>query len=91
MDNQIYTHSYFVNTLKAHVELEFSLPPKMAAKAIEILEQQQREIERLRRALSIYADENHYATSVGGMRITATAMIDQGATARQALREDTNG
>jgi hypothetical protein len=43
------------------------------------------ETERLRRTLAIYADENHYATSIGGMRITATAMIDKGAVAREVL------
>ncbi|GKU79809.1 hypothetical protein [Paenibacillus sp. L3-i20] len=43
------------------------------------------EIERLRKALRIYADENHYASSIGPMKITPTIMIDKGRIACMAL------
>ncbi|WP_272032932.1 hypothetical protein [Oceanobacillus kimchii] len=40
-----------------------------------------------KKALRIYADENHYVTDIHGMEIEATAMIDKGEMARRALEE----
>ncbi|GKU76881.1 hypothetical protein [Paenibacillus sp. L3-i20] len=51
-----------------------------------------RENEKLRKALRIYADENHYVSTIGSMEITPTSMIDKGQIARMALspKEEVN-